>query len=119
MKRQFKRNNNKIILNSDEQFLIYRLLQNHENIFDGTLGNYTHIEYRIELLEGAQPYHAKPFPIPKTHEKTIKIEVNILVNIGVLKRKNKSEWAAPTFVIPKKNGTVWLISDFRELSKTI
>ena len=55
-------------LNSDEQFLIYRLLKKHESMFDGTLGNYTGTEYKIKLLEGAKPYHAKPFPIPKVYE---------------------------------------------------
>ena len=41
-------------------------------MFDGTLGS----EYKIELLEGAQPYHAKPFPVPKVHGETPKTEVN-------------------------------------------
>ena len=35
-------------------------------MFDGTLGNYTSTEYEIELLEGAQLYHSKPFPISKS-----------------------------------------------------
>ena len=36
-------------LNSDEQFLIYRLLKKHENVFDGTLGNYTSTEDKTEV----------------------------------------------------------------------
>ena len=38
-------------------------------MIDGTLGNHTGTEYKIEVLEEAQPYHAKPFPIPNVHEK--------------------------------------------------
>ena len=54
-------------MNSNKQFLINWLLKKHENIFDGTFGNYTGTEYKIELLKGAQPYHAKSFPIPKVY----------------------------------------------------
>ena len=52
-------------------------------MFDGTLGNYTDIEYKIGLLEGPQLYYAKPFPVPKVHEETLKTEANRLVKIGV------------------------------------
>ena len=88
-------------------------------MFGGTLGNYATSESKIELLEVAQPYHTKRFPIPKIHEETLKTEVNRLVCTGVLKCKNKPEWVAPIFIIPKKNITVFFISDFRELNKRI
>ena len=52
-------------------------------MFNGTFGNYVSIECKIELLEWAQPYHAKSFPIPKVHEETLKTEFNRLVSIGV------------------------------------
>ena len=84
-------------------------------MFDGTLGK----EYKIELIEGAKPNHAKSFPIPKIHEETLKTEVNRLINIGELKRKTNSKWAAPNIIIPKKNGIVCFTSDFRELNKRI
>ena len=47
----------------------------------GTLGKYTGSDYTIELKEDAKPYHAKPFPIPKIHELTLKKEVNRLIKI--------------------------------------
>ena len=59
-------------LNNDKQFLILKLLRKHEEMFDGTLGNYTGSEYKIELLEGAKPHHAKLYPIPKVHKETLK-----------------------------------------------
>ena len=65
------------------------------------------------------PYHARAFPIPKVHEETLKLELQRLCKIGVLRRVNNSEWAAPTFIVPKKDGTVHFISDFRELNKRI
>ena len=49
----------------------------------------------------------------------MKTKVERLVKIGVLKKVNRSEWAAPSFIIPKKDKTVRFINDFRELNKRI
>ena len=41
--------------------------------------------YNIKLKEGAKPYHSRPFPIPKIHERTLKVELDRLIKLGVLK----------------------------------
>ena len=46
-------------------------------------------------------------------------EINRLVGIGIMKRQSSSQWASPTFIIPKKDMTVRTITDFRELNKWI
>ena len=102
-----------------EQKELLQLLQAYASLFDGTLGTWKGSAYDIELKPDAAPYHARAYNIPKSVEKTTKIEVDRLCRIGVLKRVNRSEWAAPTFVIPKKDKTVRFISDFRELNKRI
>ena len=50
---------------------------------------------------------------------TLKKEIQCLCNLGVLKWQEDSEWALPTFIIPKKDNTVRIISDFREVNKRI
>ena len=55
----------------------------------------------------------------KAYTDTLKLEVEWLEKAGVLKRVNQSEWAAPTFIIPKKDGSMRFISDFCELNKQI
>ena len=50
-------------------------------MFDRTLGKYTGSDYSIELKKDANPYHAKPFPIPKIHKSTLKKEINRLIKI--------------------------------------
>ena len=74
-------NNLKYLNNNDKQSLIFKLFRKHEEMFDGTLYTYTGSEYKIELLDGAKQYHAKPFPISKIHKETIKTEVNRSIKI--------------------------------------
>jgi hypothetical protein len=46
-------------------------------------------------------------------------EINCLILIGVLKWQPSLQLASPSFIILKKDQTVWTISDFRELNKHI
>jgi hypothetical protein len=106
-----------LTLTSQDKLL--HLLQQHEHLFDGTLGDWNTTPVDFELQEDVKPFHARPFTVPKIHEETLRKEVDRLVALGVLEKKNDSEWAAPTFIIPKKNGTVRFVSDFRQLNKRL
>ena len=102
-----------------EQQKLLALLNKYKDLFDGTLGKWKHNPIELELKPEAEPYHARPYPVPRCHAQTLKMEVERLCQIGVLKKVNRSEWAAPSFIIPKKDGTVRFINDFRELNKRI
>ncbi len=55
--------------------------------------------------------------MPKIHKDTIKKEVERLCKLGVLERQPASEWASPSFIIPKKDKTVRFLSNFWEVNK--
>ena len=73
----------------------------------------------IELQSGAKHYHSKPYPVPQSHKASFCKEVELLFQLGVLKKVNCSEWGAPTFTQPKNNETVQLLSNFRKLNQFI
>jgi tRNA uridine 5-carbamoylmethylation protein Kti12 len=57
--------------------------------------------------------------VPKVHKETIIKEVERLCQLGVLERQPASEWASPSFIIPKKDKTVRFLSDFWEVNKRL
>ena len=103
----------------EQQQKLYDLLDKYAELFDGTLGKWKGTEVDLELKEGSTPCHSRAFPVPRVHRDTLFNEVQRLVQIGVLKKVNRSEWGAPSFIIPKKDGRARFISDFRELNKRI
>jgi hypothetical protein len=43
-------------------------------------------------------------------------EIVRLVDIGVLEEDYSSEWVSPSYAIPKKTGTIIVVTDFRKLN---
>ena len=51
---------------------LYTLLKKYECLFDGNLGTWYVKPYDIKLKPDAEPYHGKPFIVPRIHELTFK-----------------------------------------------
>ncbi len=111
--------NNCVHLSTPHQNLLLPLLLKYKELFGGMLGDWKLPPVFFELKEGAKPYHGRPYPIPKIHKATLMKEIDSLVAIGVIKWQPSSKLASPSFIIPKKDHTVRIMSDFRELNKCI
>ena len=61
-----------IHIDTQERNELYTLLKKYECLFDGNLGTWHGKPYAIKLKPGADPYHGKPFPVPRIHELTFK-----------------------------------------------
>jgi len=108
---------NQTHLSTEEQLELAHLLKKFIHLFDSTLGNWKGSGVSFELRDDAVPFHARPYPIPYVHEAPTRTEVDRLCKLGVLELCTESEWGAPpSFIIPKKDGTVRFLSDFRRLN---
>jgi hypothetical protein len=106
-------------LKTEEKKLLTENAVSVPSVFGGGLGTLKVCPIHLELRADAKPYHSRLFPVLQTLYSTTKTEIEQLIKIGVLKFNNESEWAAPTFVQPKKTGDVWILTDFRKLNKAI
>jgi hypothetical protein len=67
-----------------------------------------------------KPFHVRAYIIPRSVKWQLQQSKEILrlVDIGVLEEYYSSEWASPfpKFAIPKKNGTMRFVSNFKRLN---
>jgi hypothetical protein len=89
-------------------------------LFSGKLGCYPHAhQVHLDLLPDATPFACRPYAIPHAHRTVFKNELDRLVETDVLSETGPSAYLSPTFIIPKKNDQVRLVSDFRKLNSMI
>ena len=106
-------------LSSKEKAMLLKVLTDFEPLFDGTLGDWKTKPVSLQVKTDVTPYHGRAYPVPKVHLKVLKKELQRVCDLGVLEWQPSSEWASPSFIISKKNKTVRLLSDFREVNKRL
>ena len=64
------------LLSTNQQEKLHKLLKMFAHLFHGTLGNWKTNPVDLELKDkNEKPYHAKPYPVPHSHEQQLKDEV--------------------------------------------
>ncbi|KAG7369761.1 reverse transcriptase RNA-dependent DNA polymerase [Nitzschia inconspicua] len=106
-------------LSADQQADLAKLLRKHSRLFSGQLGEYKGQKIHLEIDPSVKPSRSRPYTVPINHQQVFKEELERLVRIGVLEKCGRSEWIAGTFIIPKKDGRIRWISDFRALNKAL
>jgi hypothetical protein len=106
-------------ITKDEKQILGKTLKNFPTLFGGGLGMLNIKPVKLELIDGANPYHARPFPVPQSLEATTKTKIKRLTYIDVFNRSSDYEWAAHIFIQAKKTGDVCILTDFRRLNAQI
>jgi len=103
-------------LTPEQRADLANLLRKFPRLFNGHLGLYPHKKVHLELLPNAQPVHRRPYDVPHSQLQVFQNALDMYVHLGILEPCGASEWGLPTFIIPKKDGTVRWVSDMRELN---
>ena len=96
-----------------------RCLDNFRNCLMANLAGYKGPQVHLEVDSNVLPTHSKAYSVPEIHKNAYLRELKHLVEIGVLRVCGPTEWAAPSFIIPKKDGRVRWLTDFRNLNKAL
>eukprot|EP00978_Attheya_sp_CCMP212_P024610 scaffold77552_cov45-Attheya_sp.AAC.2 len=89
-------------LDDDKQGKLKQMMSKYSLLFNGELKKYTGKKIYLDVQPDAKPVHQRAFWLAKSQEELFKKELQHLVQSGVLERTGASEWASPTFIIPKK-----------------
>ena len=106
-------------LSQQQQNSLFEILSKHSKLFDNELKVFPDEQISLDIDPSVPPSQSRAYPVPHSHLDVFKKELDRLVKIGVLERTGRSSWISGSFIIPKADGTVRWISDFRALNKAI
>lgn len=96
-----------------------KLFSKFEKLFDGKLRKFTDEQIHLDVDPTVPPKRSRPYTVPHSQKELFRKELNRLVDIGVLEKCGRANWVSGTFCIPKKDGRIRWVSDFRALNKAI
>ncbi|KAJ0790046.1 putative nucleotidyltransferase, Ribonuclease H [Helianthus annuus] len=74
------------------------------------------VEFRIDIIPGAAPIARAPYRLAPTEMKELRTQLDELLAKGFIK-PSSSPWGAPVLFVKKKDGSMRLCIDYRELNK--
>ncbi|XP_075492370.1 uncharacterized protein LOC142530420 [Primulina tabacum] len=74
------------------------------------------VEFVIDLIPGTSPISKAPYRMAPTEMKELKTQLQELLDKGFI-RPSSSLWGAPVLFVKKKDGSLRLCIDYRELNK--
>ena len=95
------------------QRTLANILEQHQKVFEPGLGTIKGVEAKIYVESQAQPAFFKARTVPFVLWQKVEAELDRLEKQRVIKPVQVSFWAAPIVPVIKRDGTVWICSDYK------
>jgi Reverse transcriptase (RNA-dependent DNA polymerase)/Retroviral aspartyl protease len=105
-------------LEKKQQEQLFQVLSQFPDLFSGRLRKYTK-EIHVDVDTAIMPSFQRHYAIPHHNLAVFKAELDNLEGQDVIKQAEPSEWCAPSFAVPKPNGTMRMVTDFRKLNVAV
>jgi hypothetical protein len=74
------------------------------------------LEFAIEIVPGTAPIYKKYYHMPGPELAKLKKQLDELLHKGYI-RPSISPWGSPVLFVKKKDGSLWMCVDYRQLNK--
>ncbi len=101
-------------ITDQERRQVEQLLRKYYPVFADRLGNTSIIQHRIELTEN-KIIKKNPYTIPRAYYDNVKQQLEDLVKQNII-TPSRSSYSSPIVVVKKKDGSLRICNDFRELN---
>ena len=100
-------------LQRTEPLTLQDMLEKHKDLFKDGYGKIKDFRAKIRVQSSAKPIFHKSRPVPYALREAVEKELERLQKNGIITQVERSDWAAPIVVVPKKDKTVRLCGDYK------
>lgn len=104
-------------LSNEQTVQIDDLLKEFQDVFSDVPGKTNVVECKLRLTTET-PVNVRPYPIPFAIQEAVEQEVQDMLKQGIIEPSD-SPYQAPIVVVKKKDGSMRLCIDFRQLNRVV
>nr|GEW58308.1 putative reverse transcriptase domain-containing protein [Tanacetum cinerariifolium] len=95
---------------------IYTYAKAKRQLSHGCIPPERRVEFRIDLIPGSTPFAKTPYRLASSEMQKLMKQLKELLDKGLI-RPSSSPWGAPILFVKKKDGSMRICIDYRELNK--